>query len=329
MVGIGTPPEIVTIAGGGQQFASVEKLRELLQGSPRRLHESLVYNDVGSRMFAQLCRQPEYYASRTERGLLFKECGRIIASAEPRHIVDLGCGTMEKSQILVQEAIKQGRLSSLVGCDIDSFVLQAALSTISFYYDDMLKIKGVSGDIETYLARGDVGEGRRLFLLLGLTFCNMTYEEREDFLKLLWKEMGAQDTFVLSADLIKRAEVMEAAYKDAQGCSELAAFQTLTNLNEYFGADFDLSLFAHEARWMPERSAVVERLVSLASQDISIRALDMRLTLEENESLELMFSEKFELGKLVEFFEKRGFSVERTVKDTNCPYALFAMRLAQ
>jgi len=328
MVGIEAPPEIVNIAEAGEQFASVEKLRSLLTESPRKLHESLVYNDLGSRMFAKLCRQPEYYPARIERNMLFHEAGSVISSAKPEHVVDLGCGTMEKSQILIQEAIKQGRLKSLVGCDIDSFVLQTALSTISFFYNDMLEIKGVSGDIETYLERGDSGGGRRLFLLLGLTFCNMSNDERESLLWRLRQEMRHGDTFLLSADLIKRAQIMEAAYKDAKGCSELAAFQTLNNLNDYFGANFDLSRFRHEACWVSDRAAVIERLISLGPQTVSVESLGMTLEIDEGEPFELMFSEKFHMGQLVSYFEARGFSVERTVKDTDCPYGLLAMRLA-
>src|SRR3954468_14422127 len=79
---------------------------DVLQGltsSPKTLPPRLFYDAAGSRLFEQITGLPEYYLTRTERGILEKHAGEIVrAAGTPLTLIELGAGTAAKTEVIVE-----------------------------------------------------------------------------------------------------------------------------------------------------------------------------------------------------------------------------------
>src|SRR5690606_27359154 len=64
-----------------------------LSGTPRTLPPRYFYDDHGSGLFEQICLQPEYYPTRTERAILAERAAEICALTGPCELVELGSGS--------------------------------------------------------------------------------------------------------------------------------------------------------------------------------------------------------------------------------------------
>jgi len=72
-----------------------------LREHPKELPPVWLYDELGSRLFDEITRLPEYYPTRTERVILDERCGEIAALTEARTRVELGSGTSEKTRLLL------------------------------------------------------------------------------------------------------------------------------------------------------------------------------------------------------------------------------------
>ena len=78
---------------------------EGLVSQPRWLPSWLFYDAAGSRLFDQITELPEYYLTRTERSILQRRAGEIVALAagdDALQLVELGAGSCDKTRILLR-----------------------------------------------------------------------------------------------------------------------------------------------------------------------------------------------------------------------------------
>lgn len=319
-------PQLTKLGDMKQVFADTAKLRGMLSEKPRRLHSSLSYTEEGSEYFAELCHQPEYYPAHVERDLLYRESQNIIRRTQPDQIIDLGCGSMEKSQVLLHEAVKNKRDVNFIPCDIDSNIVRTGTWQLCYFYGQDVRFTPVHAGFEDCIQWAPRPAGPRLFTFLGITYGNLTEDERAHLLQQIHQNMDENDAFLMSVDLIKDRHIMERAYKDSAGYIRESMLQSLVNLNDYYGAEFDLKKFDHEARYEEDRNAVVEYLVSRANQAVRIRDLDLTLELEEGEGIETEFSEKFVLEDLVRNLDRFGFTPAQVYNNVDIKYALLLLR---
>ncbi len=73
-------------------------------------------------------------------------------------------------------------------------------------------------------------------------------------------QLGDGDAVLLGVDLVKDPGVLEAAYDDAAGVTAEFNRNVLRVLNRELDANFDISGFAHEARWNADLERIESRL---------------------------------------------------------------------
>ena len=86
--------------------------REGLASPRKRLPAWLFYDPAGSRLFDEITELPEYYLTRTERGILEARAAGIVAlAANGAHlrIAELGAGSAAKTRLLLQAAVARQR----------------------------------------------------------------------------------------------------------------------------------------------------------------------------------------------------------------------------
>ncbi|MBV8789873.1 MAG: L-histidine N(alpha)-methyltransferase, partial [Mycobacterium sp.] len=86
------------LAADSTYHALRRDVSEGLQQTPKSLPPKWFYDSVGSDLFDQITRLPEYYPTRAEAQIL-RDCSAEIASAsEADTLVELGAGTSEKTR---------------------------------------------------------------------------------------------------------------------------------------------------------------------------------------------------------------------------------------
>src|SRR5437762_14359882 len=106
------------------QIAVPEYTGEVVRGltsTRKTLPCKYFYDDRGSALFEEITRLPEYYPTRTERGLLEERAAEIVAiagGAALTDIVELGSGAASKTLALLAAARAAGRKPRYVPADM-------------------------------------------------------------------------------------------------------------------------------------------------------------------------------------------------------------------
>jgi L-histidine Nalpha-methyltransferase len=262
-----------------------------LTQTPKSLPPKWFYDSVGSELFDQITRLPEYYPTRAEAEILRARAAEIAAAAEADTLVELGSGTSEKTRIVLDALRDNGSLRRFVPFDVDSSVLTAASTAIGNEYPG-IEIDAVCGDFEEHLDKIP-SIGRRLVIFLGSTIGNLTPEPRARFLDALSDTLQPGDTLLLGTDLVKDTDRLVRAYDDAAGVTALFNKNVLAVVNRELDASFDLSEFEHVARWNAEAERIEMWLHAVTSQRVHVGALDLTVDFAAGEEMLTEVSSKF------------------------------------
>ena len=266
-------------------------VRDGLQSTPKSLPPKWFYDSVGSDLFDQITRLPEYYPTRAEAEIL-RSCAAEIASVTGADtLVELGSGTSEKTRVLLDALREGGALRRFVPFDVDASMLSAAGSAIQREYPGV-EIAAVCGDFEEHLVKIP-GGGRRLFAFLGSTIGNLAPEPRAEFLAALAAVLQPGDSLLLGTDLVKDTGRLVQAYDDAAGVTAQFNRNVLAVINRELDADFDVDAYRHVARWNREDERMEMWLRADNAQQVCIAALDLTVELAAGEEILTEVSCKF------------------------------------
>ncbi|BBY45274.1 L-histidine N(alpha)-methyltransferase [Mycolicibacterium celeriflavum] len=274
--------------------AAVALRRDVLDGltqHPKSLPPKWFYDAVGSDLFDQITRLPEYYPTRTEAQILRERAAEIAAASGADTLVELGSGTSEKTRMLLDALRDSGSLRRFIPFDVDVGVLTAAGSELSIEYAD-IEIDAVCGDFEEHLDRIP-RIGRRLVAFLGSTIGNLTPGPRADFLARLSQTLRPGDTLLLGTDLVKDADRLVRAYDDSAGVTARFNRNVLAVVNRELHADFDPEAFEHVAKWNADEERIEMWLRASASQRVTVRDLDLNVDFADGEEMLTEVSCKF------------------------------------
>jgi L-histidine Nalpha-methyltransferase len=248
-------------------------VRDGLTQTPKSLPPKWFYDSVGSELFDQITRLPEYYPTRAEAQILRARSAEIAAAS--------GADALRDS----------GSLGRFIPFDVDAGVLKAAGSAIEREYPGV-EIDAVCGDFEEHL--GKIPRvGRRLVAFLGSTVGNLTPEPRADFLSSLSETLQPGDNLLLGTDLVKDTDRLVRAYDDSAGVTARFNKNVLAVVNRELGANFDLAAFEHVARWNTVEERIEMWLRATYSHRVRISALDLTVKFTEGEEMLTEVSSKF------------------------------------
>jgi L-histidine N-alpha-methyltransferase len=266
-------------------------VRDGLGSTPKSLPPKWFYDSVGSDLFDQITRLPEYYPTRAEAEILRAHATEIASVTGADTLVELGSGTSEKTRLLLDALQQGGALRRFVPFDVDASILSSAASAIQHEYPG-IEIAAVCGDFEKHLAKIP-GSGRRLFVFLGSTIGNLDRGARAEFLAALAAVLQPGDSLLLGTDLVKDAGRLVRAYDDAAGVTAQFNRNVLAVINRELDADFDLDAFRHVATWNSEDERMEMWLRVERAQKVYIGALDLAVEFAAGEELLTELSCKF------------------------------------
>ena len=285
---------------------------EGLSARPKRLPPWLFYDAAGSRLFEEITERPEYYPTRTERGILAAHSEQIIAQAASGarlRIAELGAGSADKTRLLLKAAVaRQGRVA-YEPVDVSASALEAARDRIEREIGEVT----VSPLVMDYthgsgldLEAAEAGE-RRLVLYIGSSIGNFDPPDAMHLLRRVRAGLKPGDGLLLGVDMVKDKATLLPAYDDGAGVTAEFNLNLLTRLNRELGADFYLESFAHRAKWNEAESRIEMHVESRIAQTVRLAALDLKVEFAEGETIHTENSYKFRPGQAEAMMAKAGF----------------------
>ncbi len=301
------------------------EVRRGLTSRPKTLSPWLFYDQRGSELFEAITELPEYYLTRTERGL-FARCGDDIlaAAGSPRlAILELGAGTAAKTGLLLQAAVRRQGSVTYYPIDISASALEHARRNISQQLPQVT-VKPRVADYTTSLDVIPSSGCRRLVLYIGSSIGNFDPSQAAALLRALRRRLAPGDLLLLGVDHIKDRGTLLRAYNDAAGVTAEFNRNALLRINRDLGAAFRPRLFRHRALWNEPESRIEMHLESLVPQQVPIPALEIAIQFRRGETIHTENSYKFTPGSVCRLLARCGFS---PVQDWTDPRRWFGLYL--
>ena len=290
-------------------------VRDGLTAAPKRLPPWLFYDEAGSRLFEAITALPEYYLTRTERGILAAHGPAMMARAAAGsrlRIAELGAGSAEKTRLLLRAAVERQGQVIYEPIDVSASALDAARRRIEREIPGV-RVTPLVMDYTRGNGRGlelaAAANGERLLVLyIGSSIGNFEPAEAARLLRRLRAGLKPGDSVLLGVDLVKDEAILVPAYDDAAGVTEAFNKNLLARLNRELGCDFDGESFAHRALWNEAEARIEIYLESRAAQRVRIAALDLDVEFGEGETIHTENSYKYRPGQVEAMLAEAGFA---------------------
>ena len=314
---------MTSIAGRSHESLHAELLRDVAYGLSRpqkELPPKYFYDRRGSELFDEITRLPEYYLTRTERGLLDCWSGQLMAALRPAALVELGAGNADKTRFLLDAMVDAGSGEVYVPIDVSAEFLDDSAARLRDEYPT-LGIEPLVGDITDPLDLGADLPSPAVVAFLGSTIGNFDPAGARRLLRNISRAMRPGDRFLLGADLRKDPAIIERAYNDAQGVTAEFNLNVLRVVNRELGADFNLEAFEHRAFYDRALHRIEMHLVSTGDQVTHVPGVGV-ISFAPGESIRTEISCKYDRASVTGMLGAADLEIDRWITDSASHYAL-------
>ncbi len=274
------------------------------------------YDEVGSRIFEEICALPEYYLTRAEDEILARHA-REIVGAVPKDavVVELGSGSATKTRRILEAHLERGGNPAFAMVDISSSALQASADGLVGEFET-LTVDAVAAEYEEGIVLL-AAEKRApwLVLWLGSNVGNLDRTAAAQFLASIRARLGPNDRFLLGVDRRKERDVLERAYDDAAGVTARFNLNLFRRIDAELGGAFARAAFRHVALYDEVAGRIEMHLESLADQVVRIEALELDVTFAKGERIHTEDSYKYSDAEIEELARAAGMRVESRFTD--------------
>lgn len=235
--------------------------------SPKSISPKFFYDSRGSQLFEQICRQPEYYLTRTEETILRLAAEDIARLAgQDVSLVEFGSGASLKVRLLL-EALRPTRY---LGVDISGEFLATSIRRLAADYR-WLDVHAMCADFSQPLTlpAETLGECPLAFFP-GSSIGNFDPVQARAFLRNLHAALPPGSGLLIGVDLVKDRQVLERAYNDKAGVTAQFNLNLLERIRHELDSDIEPNRFQHQAFYNEAESRIEMHLVSSRSQQIRI-----------------------------------------------------------
>lgn len=317
------PPEYASSVTFG------DDVRIGLTNSQKFLSPKYFYDRKGSELFEEITKLKEYYPTEVERSII-RKISAILPQTDKNisTIVEIGSGSSNKTRHIIEAYAQLRNNVHFIPIDISDIIIHSSEDLIEHY--DNLNIDGIIADYEYGLRIvPELTEESKLFLFLGSSIGNFTYDESINFLSNVSSMMTAQDKFLVGFDRKKDEEILFAAYDDQQGVTAQFNLNILSRINTELRADFDLNAFGHHVRFNEEKSRIEMHLVSKKLQKVTIKDLDLKIHFQAGETIHTENSYKYTDAMINKLAKQSGFDIIENFTDERHYFSLCLFQIVQ
>jgi dimethylhistidine N-methyltransferase len=281
-------------------------IAEVCQGlcaAQAHVSPKFLYDSLGSRLFEAITELPEYYPTRTEQAIFERHLGAISKEAgQASTLIELGAGNGRKAAALFGAL----RPAQYVAIDISAEFLEGSIAALQLAHPAIPMIP-VTADITAGIALPhEARRERRLFLYLGSSIGNFDPPQALQLLRDVRAACAGDGGLLIGVDLVKPAEILNAAYDDALGVTAAFNLNLLNNLNALAGTNFRVGDWKHVAEFNARKSRVEMHLE--ARGDLLVAWPGGSRHFREGERIHTENSYKYALGDFKRLLERAGFS---------------------
>ncbi|PAU52862.1 L-histidine N(alpha)-methyltransferase [Pseudomonas indica] len=308
-----------------RQRAACTSLREeTLAGfaaDPKAVPPKFFYDRRGSELFEAICRQPEYYPTRTEEAILARAAHDIAEIAgRDANLVELGSGASRKVRLLL-EALHP---ASYLGIDISKDFLLDSTQRLANDYP-WLDVHAACADFSQPMALPEGFDGHHpLAFFPGSSIGNFDPEDAQRFLGNIHELLPEGGGLLIGVDLVKDKDILEAAYNDEAGVTAAFNRNLLERIRQELDSDIDPSRFEHHAFYNEGASRIEMHLISPQAQQVRIE--EAHFDFAAGESLHTENSYKYTAASFRDLAGSAGFDTVATWTD---PRELFSVHYLQ
>ena len=302
------------------------EVREGLEATPPTLPSKYFYDARGSALFDRITTLPEYYLTRVEEAIHTRVAADIVERARPRELVELGSGMGAKTRRLLDLiAARDEGLRSCILLDVDEAALRSSLTTLTAAYPG-LQARGIVGDFLRDIPEVGRSGGRRMIGFLGGTIGNLDPDRVPAFFRAAASVLDPGDTFLLGADLVKDAALLNAAYNDSAGVTAEFNRNLLAVINARLDSDFDLAAFEHVAFYDPARQWIDVRLRANRATAVHIPKAGVERAFAAGDEIHTEISCKYTRERMESLLLGTGLAVEAWYTDPERQFAVTLLR---
>ena len=286
---------------------------------PKRTSSKYLYDLKGAQLFEKICKLDVYYPTKTEIEILNKnaiEIAKYLGSDVT--LIEYGSGSLEKVRILLDSLNEP---VSLCAIDISEEQLQDSARIVRKAYPK-LEVLTVASDFTSPLkipVSQRIPKSKVAFFP-GSTIGNFEPADATVFLQTICKTVGKNGKLLIGVDLKKDHETLIKAYDDKYGITEAFNKNLLSRINQELGADFNLNLFRHIARYNIFEGRIEMHLESCIDQAVSIG--ERKFFFSAGETIHTENSYKYHINEFIELVALSGFKKIATWTDKDNLFAV-------
>lgn len=314
----------VKIAPEDKSVASfASDVLEGLSQKPKSIPPKYLYDKMGSELFEKICELPEYYPTRTERGILEGYADEMAEGAvEDMVLAELGSGSSTKTRMLIEAILDRCDHLHYMPIDFSRSILVESAERLLEEFPG-LRVTALVSDYYTALAALKKHPAtKKMILFLGSSIGNFEISEAVELVQKIRAAMNGEDEALIGIDLKKDPAILEPAYDDAQGVTAAFNLNLLRRINRELDGHFDLNTFRHLAFYNAERGRVEMHLQSEIEQRVPIDRLKKAFFFEKGETIHTENSHKFSIEEIEALGARSDLQLRASWVDDNQWFSL-------
>ncbi len=279
------------------------------------------YDNIGSKLFQEITKLPEYYLTRTEIPLIKKAAYDISDKIRNVNIIEFGSGDSTKISILLDAVSKENRDTiCYIPFDISESAIKKSSNILLSKYPE-LKVHGIIADFISQL-HAIPKKSKKIICFLGSTIGNLSMEKAQSFLISLKNIMNQEDLLLLGFDMVKSKKILEKAYNDSQNVTEKFNKNILNVINSHINSNFKPENFKHVAFFNEKLSRIEMHLKARKNIEILCPNYSTNIIIKEGETIHTENSYKFTEHDIKKLAEEADLKIKKQYTDKNRWFSL-------
>ena len=301
-----------------------EVLAGLSNAKQKKISSKFFYDKNGSDLFDKITNLEEYYPTKKEMEILDSHNEDFLNYLPSNaSVIEFGSGSNKKIKKLLEVLDKP---KEYIPIDISKeFLYQNALESAKEF--PKLKIKAICADFDQIDVVNKIisNSDSKIGFFPGSTIGNYSPTDAMNLLKNFAKIIGNNNYLIIGVDLKKKISILEKAYNDKKGITEMFNKNILRSINNNYGSKFNLDNFSHKAFFNKEFDRIEMHLVSKKEQ--SIKLFDRKIFFEKGESIHTESSYKYSIDGFKHFVKSLDFETLKVLTDKNEFFGVFFLRV--
>jgi L-histidine N-alpha-methyltransferase len=312
----------------------VKDVEKGLADKQKHISPIFFYDKKGSKLFEEICSQPEYYLNRSESLILKRSVDEIMNKLAEKQIsiIELGNGNSLKTRILLKPFLGNLKKVCYFPIDVSLKMLKKSIKDLSKEYVN-LEIFGICSDylsglmkINDFIKMKNNIPKNKLIIFLGSSIGNFDPKEAKNFLYSLKRYIRQEDAILIGIDLEKDKRILDKAYNDKMGITAKFNLNILARINRELDGEFKLSSFEHKSFYNIHKHRIEMHLKSKLDQEVRVGAIKKTFHFKKGETIHTENSYKYSQNNLNELVKDAGLEMIQSFTDPKKQYTLILLK---